>query len=85
MQPQIIENIFSVVHTVRSTTILGKRISDARIKVGLLQKQVAYHCAVKQGVVSRWETGECVPMLQHFVALCRVLKTTPNNLLEFED
>ncbi len=72
-----------------SANIIGKRIRETRIKVGMSQQMLSnklellavYVC---RGSISRIETGERAITDIEIDAICKVLKVTPNYLFGIE-
>jgi len=60
---------------------LGERISQARLKVGLSQKQIAEEMGVTQQVVAAWERKTKSIRTDTLIRLAEVLKTSPDELL----
>ncbi|MEM6955836.1 MAG: helix-turn-helix transcriptional regulator [Myxococcota bacterium] len=54
-----------------------------RKRLGLTQSEVAERSEVSVELVSRIERGRCAPSLATLLRLCRVLDTTPNDVLGF--
>lgn len=60
------------------------RIRERRHALGLSQSGLAEHAGVSPELVSRIERGRCLPSLPTLVTFANVLRTTPNDLLGFE-
>jgi transcriptional regulator with XRE-family HTH domain len=61
------------------------RIRERRHALGLSQSALAELAGVSPELVSRIERGRCLPSLPTLVTFSSVLRTTPNDLLEFEE
>lgn len=53
--------------------------------VGLTQSELARQAEVSTELVSRIERGRCLPSLTTLVRFARALRTTPDELLGFDD
>lgn len=60
------------------------RIRERRHALGLSQSGLAELASVSPELVSRIERGRCLPSLPTLVTFANVLRTTPNDLLGFE-
>jgi transcriptional regulator with XRE-family HTH domain len=60
------------------------RIRERRHALGLSQSGLAELAGVSPELVSRIERGRCLPSLPTLVTFANVLRTTPNDLLGFE-
>ena len=63
---------------------LGKRIRQARMTAGFTQEHVAESVGVSRTAVTRWETGEIEPKLDHLAALAQLFGVTSDHLLGLE-
>ncbi len=63
------------------TKALGRNLRQARRRLGLTQAQVAERMEMTEEAYSRMERGHLVPRLERFVALCQVLRETPDQLV----
>lgn len=63
---------------------LGKRIRDARLKVGLTQSQLAEYLGKSDNVVTNWEKGTNRPDADMINKLCAILNVSPNWLLNYD-
>jgi len=66
-------------------TPFGVMLSEKRKSLNLTQKDVAKFCKVSRAAYSLWEIGNATPSLLKINNLCKILKTTPNELFGFED
>lgn len=55
-----------------------------RYALDLTQADVAHRVGVGHEQVCRYECGKATPSLRTALALCRVLKTEPSKLLEYD-
>lgn len=55
---------------------------EKRTQKGLTQRQLAAKLGVTQGSVNKWENGHCWPSMPVFIAICKTLECTPNDLLK---
>ena len=62
----------------------GDKVRNLRTALGLTQDDVAKGLGWQRTTLTNLETGRQLIPLDKFVALCRILKTTPNDLLEFK-
>ena len=60
---------------------VGKRIRLARELAGLTQERLAETMGVSRTAVSRWESGEIDPTIEHLVELAQTLKVSSDFLL----
>jgi transcriptional regulator with XRE-family HTH domain len=60
---------------------LGRNIRQARYRLGLTQEQMAERVDMAPEVYGRMERGHLVPRLERFVAICRVLGESPDQLI----
>lgn len=63
---------------------VSHRIRERRHALGLSQSGLAELAGVSPELVSRIERGRCLPSLPTLVTFANVLRTTPNDLLGFE-
>lgn len=54
-------------------TVIGEKIKKRRAALGITQKELAHRLNVSNQLISKWETGESIPSLEYFDALCRAL------------
>lgn len=57
------------------------RVAAAKLKISYTD--IATAVGVSVATVSGWMSGRCSPRLGDFIALCRVLKVKPNEVLGF--
>lgn len=62
-------------------TDIGKRIRLAREIAGFTQENLAEAVDVSRTAVSRWESGDIVPNLQHIVDIAILLNVSTDYLL----
>ena len=62
-------------------TDIGKRIRLAREIAGFTQENLAEAVDVSRTAVSRWESGDIVPNLQHIVDIAMLLNVSTDYLL----
>lgn len=55
---------------VAACATLGDAIRDCRVAVDLPQREIGELLGVRQGTVSQWETGEQLPIADHYDRLC---------------
>jgi transcriptional regulator with XRE-family HTH domain len=65
--------------------MLGRNIRQARYRLGLTQEQMAERIDMAPEVYGRMERGHLVPRLERFVAICRVLGESPDQLISPPD
>ena len=68
-------------NTERGKSNLAVRISDARVRLGLDQGQLAKEMGTINKAVISWETDVSRPSLPVIIKLCETLDITPNELL----
>lgn len=61
---------------------LGKRLKSARKALGLTAEEVAERCFINATYLRQLECSRGMPSLNVFIALCNVLKVSPNYLLQ---
>ncbi|MBQ8229223.1 MAG: helix-turn-helix transcriptional regulator [Clostridia bacterium] len=64
---------------------IGNKIKELMAVKGYTQQKVAEMLGVRQNTVSQWITDTNEPNCQTIIALCKILDTTPNELLGWED
>lgn len=64
--------------------MLGKKIKELRIKNNLSQEQLSKKINVGRTTISRYENSKRFPTTDIILAICKVLDTDPNELLEYE-
>ena len=67
--------------TSEETQMIGQRIADKRRSLGISQERFAELVGLTRAALGKIERGECVPKTDTLVVICRVLKTTPNDIL----
>jgi transcriptional regulator with XRE-family HTH domain len=67
------------------THSVGKYISDLRKRKNLSQSECGELSGVSRSTISDIEKGLRLPSSKDLLALCRVLKTTPNDILAYGD
>ena len=60
------------------------RLRELRDKQGLTTREISEKTGIPSGTLECWESGRRSPVNEHFLALAKVLKTTPRNLLPKE-
>ena len=65
----------------RHMITVGKRIRQARELAGFTQEKLAETIGVSRTAVSRWESGEIDPTIEHLIQLTHVLKVSADFLL----
>jgi transcriptional regulator with XRE-family HTH domain len=71
----------TVIH--RRQSRFGAKIRTLRLQAGLSQGQLASAVGWQRHSVTMLESGRSLIRIPQLNALCRALKTTPNDLLEF--
>lgn len=66
-------------------SIVGERIRDRRVQIGLSQEQLAHAIGSHQKQISRYEKGENDPTAEVVIRIAKALQTTPDWLLGFDD
>lgn len=69
----------------KSTTVDGRKILEARELAGLTQEGLGKKIGVDRSTVSFWESGTKSPRGANFRSLCRILKCKPVDLLVTDD
>lgn len=59
------------------------RLHQLRRKSGMTLVKVAEISGVNKSSLCRYEGGKSYPAVNELIALCKALKTTPNDLLDF--
>lgn len=65
--------------------VFGKRIKEARKKLGYTQKQVAELLGLSTGTIQQYELGKRRPKPDTFLELCAVLGMNDMELMELTD
>ncbi len=60
---------------------LGNRIRQVRVNCGCSQERLAEYVGVSRTAVSRWESGDSEPKLQHLVRIAELLQVSSDTLL----
>jgi transcriptional regulator with XRE-family HTH domain len=63
----------------------AKRLADNMKNMSITQTAIAKMLRVSQQSVSYWINGIYEPSIQQILELCKILQTTPNELLGFSD
>lgn len=58
-------------------TLIGQRLRERRLALGLTQEEVAWEAGVAQGSISYYEQGKNEVPLAVLIALCRALHIAP--------
>ena len=61
--------------------LLGERIKEVRKTNGITQEKLAELIGVSRTAITRWESGETNPTVDHLIAVCRVLQINEGALL----
>lgn len=61
---------------------ISKIIKEARIKKGMTQQQLADSVYVTRQTISKWELGSSDPNTSNLIALAKLYKISPEELLE---
>lgn len=61
---------------------ISKIIKEARIKKGMTQQQLADSVYVTRQTISKWENGSSDPNTSNLIALSKLYKISPEELLE---
>jgi len=64
--------------------LFEQKIREARLKVGLSQTKAGNAINRTRNAIKGYETGISSPNPDQLVTLCKLYKTTPNDLLEFQ-
>lgn len=64
---------------------LAERLKALRLTIGLSQKQVSERIGVTASMISAYENGIRQPSYEVLARLSKLLKTTPNFLLGFDE
>jgi len=62
-----------------------KKLAKARRKAGLTQKGLADAISCSPFSVAKWEQGTRKPTLKMIPVLCKVLKCSPNEIIDMEE
>ena len=62
----------------------SESLSKYRKATGISQEKLAEMLGVSRQAVSKWETGETQPEMANLLAICKILKVTPDELLGYE-
>ncbi|MBE7085073.1 MAG: helix-turn-helix transcriptional regulator [Clostridiales bacterium] len=64
---------------------IGENIKYLMKVKNLTQSALAKEIGVKQNTISQWITGTNEPSCETILKLCKILDSTPNELLGWED
>lgn len=62
----------------------SESLSKYRKAAGISQERLADMLGVSRQAVSKWETGETQPEMANLLAICKILKVTPDELMGYE-
>lgn len=65
--------------------MINKKIRELRIKNGLSQTELAEKLKTTQGTIGKYERGELDLNTEKIIQICKILKVSPNELLEWEE
>ena len=65
-------------------TDFSKRLTKYRKAAAISQEKLAEMLGVSRQAVSKWETAETQPEMANLMALCEILKVSPNQLMGWE-
>jgi transcriptional regulator with XRE-family HTH domain len=65
-----------------SKKILGERLKELRIGLGISQEELADRCGLHRTYVGSVERGERNLSLENIVKIARALRTTPSHFLD---
>lgn len=60
---------------------IGDNLKNARVSVGMTQKELAEKLGVYPKDICRWETGVRVPGADKLAAICRALNVSADDIL----
>ena len=63
----------------------GERLRELRTEKNASCEQLGKHLGVQRAAVAMWERGEREPKFEMLVAIAKLLGTTPNYLLGFDE
>lgn len=61
-------------------TVQKLKLKAARVQAGYTQKQVEGILGVAHNRLSQWESGQVIPRLNNFMALCKLYNVEPDEL-----
>ena len=61
----------------------GKRLKEQLKWQGIRQTELAKQLEIGKTAVSNWITGRNYPTVAQLIKICKILDTTPNELLDF--
>lgn len=61
--------------------LLGKRITQLRIKQGLTQEKLSEKAGITNNYLSNIERNRSIPSLETLMSICTALNTTPDTVL----
>lgn len=67
-------------NTSRASVEMGKRINAMRTASNLSQAEIAAQMELSDAAISMWEKGKTQPSIDKFIALAKILHTTPEYL-----
>jgi transcriptional regulator with XRE-family HTH domain len=62
---------------------LGKRIREVRKSKNISQENLAFDCGLEYSQINRIELGKVNTSISHLFLIARVLKVSPQELLDF--
>ena len=63
-------------------TIFGQVLKERRNEIGISQEKLAYESELDRSFISMMERGLRMPTLSTVFQICKVLKTTPSEIMK---
>jgi len=67
------------------TTVIGERIKELRMELGLSQAKLGDALAVSQDTISLWEKSKALPNTEYIILMCRLFDISADYILGLKD
>ena len=67
------------------TTVIGERIKELRMELGLSQAKLGDALAVSQDTISLWEKSKALPNTEYIILMCKVFDVSADYILGLKD
>ena len=67
------------------TTVIGERIQELRMELGLSQAKLGDALAVSQDTISLWEKSKALPNTEYIILMCKVFDVSADYILGLKD
>lgn len=67
------------------TMVIGERIKELRMELGLSQAKLGDTLAVSQDTISLWEKSKALPNTEYIILMCKVFDVSADYILGLKD